>query len=76
MVYMNVRLASDIYYDSIVDGPGLRMVIWTQGCIHNCYKCHNTQTHNLDGGMIVDTDYIIEKIKDLKLQKGITLSGG
>lgn len=76
MVYMNVRLASYIYYDSIVDGPGLRMVIWTQGCIHNCYKCHNPQTHNLDGGMIVDTDYIIEKIKDLKLQKGITLSGG
>ena len=73
---MKVRLASDIYYDSIVDGPGLRMVIWTQGCIHNCYKCHNPQTHNLDVGIIVDTDYIIEKIKGLKLQKGITLSGG
>ncbi|WP_297135278.1 anaerobic ribonucleoside-triphosphate reductase activating protein [Terrisporobacter sp.] len=73
---MKVRLASDIYYDSIVDGPGLRMVIWTQGCIHNCYKCHNPQTHNLDGGTIVDTEYIIERIRKLKLQRGITLSGG
>lgn len=73
---MEVRLASDLTYDSIVDGPGLRVVIWSQGCIHNCYKCHNPQTHNLNSGIISDTDYIIEKIKKLRLQRGITLSGG
>ena len=54
----------------------LRMVIWAQGCIHNCYKCHNPQTHKLDGGIIVNTDYIINEMKKLKLHKGITLSGG
>ena len=73
---MEVRLASDLTYDSIVDGPGLRVVIWAQGCIHNCYKCHNPQTHNLNSGIISDTDYIIEKITNLRLQRGITLSGG
>ena len=73
---MNLRLASDLTLDSIVDGPGLRMVIWTQGCIHHCYKCHNPQTHRLDGGIIVNTDYIIREIKKLKLHRGITLSGG
>ena len=73
---MNLRLASDLTLDSIVDGPGLRMVIWTQGCIHHCYKCHNPQTHRLDGGIIVNTDYIIRQIKKLKLHRGITLSGG
>lgn len=73
---MKLRLASELTYDSIVDGPGLRMVIWTQGCIHNCYKCHNPQTHKLDGGVIMDTDYIIEELKKLKLHRGITLSGG
>lgn len=73
---MNLRLASGLTYDSIVDGPGLRMVIWTQGCIHHCYKCHNPQTHKLDGGIIVNTDYIIKEMKKLKLHKGITLSGG
>lgn len=73
---MKLRLASDLTYDSIVDGPGLRMVIWAQGCIHDCYKCHNPQTHKLDGGIIVDTDYIIKEIKELKLHRGITLSGG
>ena len=45
---MELRLASGLTYDSIVDGPGLRMVIWAQGCIHNCYECHNPQTHKLD----------------------------
>ena len=73
---MELRLASGLTYDSIVDGPGLRMVIWAQGCIHNCYKCHNPQTHKLDGGIIVNTDYIINEMKKLKLHKGITLSGG
>lgn len=73
---MKIRLASDLSYDSIVDGPGLRMVVWTQGCIHNCYGCHNPQTHKLDGGIICDTDYILKEIKGLRLQKGITLSGG
>lgn len=73
---MKIRLASDLSYDSIVDGPGLRMVVWTQGCIHNCYGCHNPQTHRLDGGLIIDTEYILKEIKKLKLQKGITLSGG
>ena len=73
---MNLRLASGLTYDSIVDGPGIRMVIWTQGCIHHCYKCHNPQTHKLDGGIIVSTDYIIGEIEKLKLHRGITLSGG
>ena len=52
------------------------MVIWTQGCIHNCYRCHNPQTHHLDGGIIVNTSYIINEMNKLKLQRGITLSGG
>ena len=73
---MKVRLASPITYDSIVDGPGLRMVIWTQGCIHNCEGCHNPQTHDLNAGFWLDHEQIIEQIKKTKLQKGITLSGG
>ncbi|WP_265324217.1 4Fe-4S cluster-binding domain-containing protein, partial [Clostridioides difficile] len=52
-------MSSTISYDSIVDGPGLRMVIWTQGCIHNCKECHNPQTHDLCGGFYMDTEEII-----------------
>ncbi|MGL5718390.1 MAG: anaerobic ribonucleoside-triphosphate reductase activating protein [Paraclostridium sp.] len=73
---MNLRLASPMTYDSIVDGPGLRSVVWTQGCIHDCKGCHNPQTHDLCGGYIIDTKEIIQKISKLKLHRGITLSGG
>lgn len=73
---MKLRISSPTTFDSIVDGPGLRMVVWTQGCIHNCRECHNPQTHSICGGYEVDTEDIIDKIKSLKLQKGITLSGG
>lgn len=73
---MKLRLSSSIMFDSIVDGPGLRMVIWTQGCIHNCYGCHNPQTHSLTSGYEVECEEIIGKLKESRLQKGITLSGG
>lgn len=73
---MKIRISSPTTFDSIVDGPGLRMVVWTQGCIHNCKNCHNPQTHDLCGGFEVDTKDIIDNIKSLKLQRGITLSGG
>lgn len=73
---MKIRISSPITVDSIVDGPGLRMVIWTQGCTHNCNGCHNPQTHTLDGGYEVMTEEVISKIKTLRLQRGITLSGG
>lgn len=73
---MNIRIASDITFDSIVDGPGLRAVVWSQGCKHNCIGCHNPQTHSLNGGKVVDTEDIINKIKSKKLQSGVTLSGG
>ena len=73
---MKLRIASPVICDSIVDGPGLRMVIWTQGCKHNCKGCHNPQTHSLTKGYEVDTKEIINKMASLKLQQGITLSGG
>ena len=47
---MQIKLASDLMYDSIVDGLGLRIVVWAQGCSHNCFKCHNPQTHDFSKG--------------------------
>lgn len=73
---MKIRLASPITVDSIVDGPGLRAVLWTQGCIHNCKGCHNSQTHDLVSGFEVDTSTISKEIEKLKLHRGVTLSGG
>lgn len=73
---MVVRLAADIQPDSILDGSGIRTVIWFQGCLHNCEGCQNPETHDMNGGMVVDIDEIKMKLKNLKYQSGITLSGG
>lgn len=73
---MLIRLARLIEPDSIVDGKGVRTVIWTQGCSHNCYGCHNPDTHSFSGGILVDTSDVIKEISKLKNQDGITFSGG
>ena len=73
---MKIRLAADLQPDSIVDGEGVRTVIWTQGCLHNCKGCHNPGTHDFNGGFSVDIEEIISEIKKLEGQEGITFSGG
>ena len=73
---MKIRLASDLQSDSIVDGEGIRTVIWTQGCSHNCPGCHNPATHDFKGGFLTDTDEINKELSSLKAQTGITFSGG
>lgn len=73
---MKIRLASDIQPDSIVDGTGIRAVVWTQGCSHNCPGCHNPGTHDFKGGFEVDVDSVNEAISELDFQDGITFSGG
>ena len=54
-----IRLAAPLQYESIADGPGFRIVLWTQGCRMKCPGCHNPQTHDIHGGQ----EYYIEDIK-------------
>lgn len=62
--------------DSIVDGPGLRYTIFTQGCYHKCAGCHNPKSHDMDGGYLKDIQDILLEITANPLLDGITLSGG
>lgn len=73
---MKIRLASLVQGDSIVDGPGIRTVVWTQGCSHNCKGCHNPETHSFDGGKLYDIEYVKKQIKKYSYNDGLTLSGG
>ena len=73
---MKIRLATYLEPDSIVDGEGIRTVVWTQGCSHNCEGCHNPSTHDFKGGFEVDTDEIINDLNKIEFQRGITFSGG
>ena len=72
---MKIRIAA-LVNDSIVDGPGLRYAVYTQGCTHHCKGCHNPQTHDPKGGRETDTGIIWREIEENPLLSGITFSGG
>ncbi len=65
-----------IVKESIVDGPGIRLVVFTQGCVHNCIGCHNPETHSFSNGYYMDIDKIVMMVERDPLLDGITLSGG
>lgn len=71
---------SGLISDSIVDGPGMRYVVFTQGCPHGCPGCHNPDTHDPSGGYEMSSDDLIaaleREIEDDPLLDGVTLSGG
>ncbi|SUY47540.1 anaerobic ribonucleoside-triphosphate reductase activating protein NrdG [Clostridium putrefaciens] len=74
-MYTKLRVAG-IIKESIVDGPGIRLVVFAQGCPHNCEGCHNPHTHSFNGGNFIDIDDILNEIRNNPLLDGITLSGG
>ncbi len=71
----SVRIAG-VIRESIVDGPGIRFVIFCQGCVHNCPGCHNPQTHDFEGGSDCSFQKILEAVEQDPLVKGVTFSGG
>lgn len=72
---MKIRLFG-IVNDSIVDGEGLRLVIFTQGCPHHCHGCHNPKSHSFEGGTEYGIEDLIALMGKNPLISGITLSGG
>lgn len=70
-----IRL-SGIVDQSIVDGSGLRMTVFTQGCPHRCPGCHNPETHSPKGGFDTTVEEILSRFDANPLLSGLTLSGG
>ena len=66
----------NIIEESIVDGPGLRFVLFTQGCPHHCPGCHNPQTHPFTVKNLVSATDIFNQYRENPLLTGITFSGG
>ncbi len=66
---------------STVDGPGVRLVVWTAGCQWRCLYCHNPDTWNMMNGRAVTLERAIEEISKYRhglksMHGGLTLSGG
>lgn len=71
----NIRLAG-IAYESLVNGPGMRRVFFSQGCKHKCKGCFNPDTHDFNGGELRNMDELIKDVLDNPMLKGVTFSGG
>jgi anaerobic ribonucleoside-triphosphate reductase activating protein len=70
-----IRLAG-VIRESIVDGPGIRFVVFTQGCPHRCPGCHNPDTHDPGGGYDSNIETLVTEFRKNPMLKGVTLSGG
>lgn len=68
-----------INFESVVDGDGVRVVVFISGCYHNCKGCHNPTSHPFTAGQIFTEklqDEIIAYIQNTPFISGLTLSGG
>jgi anaerobic ribonucleoside-triphosphate reductase activating protein len=70
-----MKIAGTIKH-SMVNGPGIRFVVFFQGCIHHCKGCQNMDTWDIDGGDSIEPEELMAFIKNTKLLDGVTLSGG
>ena len=64
--------------ESSVDGPGLRFVLFTQGCPHRCPHCHNPESWDESAGKEYSVQQVLRLLRkhNKKIKRGISFSGG
>ena len=73
---MNLVINNIDYSGSVVDGPGIRTVIFVQGCLRRCEGCHNPGTWGVDAGVSVPVENLIEELRRRVCNGKLTISGG
>ncbi|MBR3329176.1 anaerobic ribonucleoside-triphosphate reductase activating protein [Candidatus Saccharibacteria bacterium] len=71
-----IRMSGPLEHDNIVNGDGLRVVLWTQGCPNHCPGCQNPETWDYKDGVLIKIDDIKEELAKFKGQAGLTFCGG
>lgn len=72
---MKINVAG-IDEESFVDGEGIRMAVFVQGCSIHCKACHNQSIWDHSKGVLTDIENIIKLYKENRLLNGITITGG
>ena len=73
---MILKINSIDYSGSIVDGPGIRTVLFVQGCKRYCEDCHNPSTWDIEMGKDFEIDDLVEDLRKKCMNKKLTISGG
>lgn len=73
---MRIHINTISYNRSLVDGPGVRTVVFFQGCDLHCKGCHNKETWDINKGIEYDTSDLVNILKEKAINKKITFSGG
>ncbi len=73
---MNMRISSIRYNNSLVDGPGIRTVLFMQGCDIRCPGCQNASIWDLEGGVEIEIGTLLAELIKNVINKKITISGG
>lgn len=73
---LNTKINVFNIVESYVDGEGIRLAIFEQGCLHNCEGCHNPDTHSFNKNKEYTVKEILDIIGSNPILDGITLSGG
>ena len=71
-----IRMSGPLEHDNIVNGDGLRVVLWTQGCPNHCPGCQNPETWDYEAGYLVKIDDLKKELAEFKGQAGLTFCGG
>jgi len=71
-----MRVSAPLEHDNIVNGDGLRAVLWTQGCPNHCPGCQNPETWDYCSGFLREIDDIKKELMTFKGQAGLTFCGG
>lgn len=73
---MKVYINSIRFNRSLVDGPGVRTVVFFQGCDIHCKGCQNPSSWNIEDGIPYDVEELVDLLKQKVINKKLTLSGG
>lgn len=71
-----IRVSGPLEHDNIVNGDGLRVVLWTQGCPNHCLGCQNPETWDYNKGELRKIEDIKKELTNFKGQSGLTFCGG
>lgn len=73
---MLMRINSIRYNNSVVDGPGIRTVLFMQGCDLHCKGCQNQSTWDINEGKEIEVNDLVDELNKKVFNKKITISGG